>query len=165
MRLARTQPQQTGWDVFPTEASAVERGLDVRMDLEHHRKLVRQGNDRRSPSLTSQALLTVGVKRAARNAAVLGRRLLHACNTSRTSADLERSGLLQTVSDLHCSLQFPWSLPRPFPGALLIIRAASAVSSVSNAYAHRRTAGGISWGKNERRIKNAARLSTCNESL
>jgi hypothetical protein len=106
MRLAGAQPLKPCRNIFATEGSAVERSLDVGMDLEHHRQLVRQGNDRRSPSLTSQALLTVRIKRATRNAAVLGRCLLDGCDTARTSADLERSGLLQTVSDLHCSLQF-----------------------------------------------------------
>jgi hypothetical protein len=69
------------------------------MDLEHEGKLMRQGNDRRATGLASKALFPARVNGATTNAAVLGRYLLDGGLTSRTSADLERSGLLQTVSD------------------------------------------------------------------
>ena len=49
--------------------------------------------------LASKALLAVRVHCAAPDAAIFGRCLLHRLVTSRTSADLERSDLLQTVSD------------------------------------------------------------------
>jgi len=67
------------------------------MDLEYERELMRQGNDRRASGLTSKALLPARVHGTATNAAVLGRCLLDGGLTSRTSADLERGGLLQTV--------------------------------------------------------------------
>src|SRR6202171_2251070 len=95
---------ETGRDVVPAQRSLVERRLDVRMDLEDDRELVRQGNDRRAPGLASKALLADGVHRAAPDAAVLGRRLLHRGLTPWAGADLERSDLLETVSDHHCVL-------------------------------------------------------------
>jgi hypothetical protein len=66
---------------------------------------MRQGNDLRAPGLTSKALLAAGVHSAATDAAVLRRYLLDGGLTSRTGADLERSGLLETVSDQQTSLQ------------------------------------------------------------
>jgi hypothetical protein len=97
--LNGSEALKTRWDVFPPEGSVVERRLDVPMDLEHEGKLMRQGNDRRATGLASEALFPVRVNGATTNAAVLGRYLVDGGLTSRTSADLERSGLLQTVSD------------------------------------------------------------------
>src|SRR5919108_2747534 len=92
---------QPGGNVFPSEAAIVEKRLDVCVHLKNHGGLMRQGNDRRSSSLTSEALLPAGVHRAAANAAVLGGCLLDGDVTARTSARLERSGWLETVSDPH----------------------------------------------------------------
>src|SRR6202171_4521914 len=103
-RLNGAESLETGRDVVPAQRSLVERRLDVRMDLEDDRELVRQGNDRRAPGLASKALLADGVHRAAPDAAVLGRRLLHRGLTPWAGADLERSDLLETVSDHHCVL-------------------------------------------------------------
>jgi hypothetical protein len=119
-RLNGAKTLKTGGDVLPAKRSIVERGLDIRMDLEDDRELVRQGNDRRSPGLTSQAFLPAWVDGAAADAAVPGRGLLDGRVTTGTSADLERSGLLQTVSDPQRFLRgFPLtvrrSLPRPSP--------------------------------------------------
>jgi hypothetical protein len=97
--LDRAESLKTGRDVFPAEASVIERRLDIPMDLENQRELMRQGNDRRATGLTSKALFPAWVDGAATNAAVPGRDLLDGGLTSGTSADLERSGLLQTVSD------------------------------------------------------------------
>src|SRR5438105_8995914 len=109
---------------------------------------MRQGNDRRSAGLASQALLPARVNCAAANAAVLGGCLLDRSLTSRTSADLERSGLFRkTVSDLHCSLQLSRSLPWPVsPDALLIMLAALTLSSIGFAYPHSLGRERISWG-------------------
>src|SRR2546423_3043289 len=96
---------KTSRDVFAAEASVVKRRLDVPVDLEHEGELVRQGKDRRAPGLATKALLPAGVHRAAPDGAVLGRRLLHAGIATRTGADLERSSLLQTVSDPQWFLQ------------------------------------------------------------
>jgi len=98
-RLNGAESLETGRDVFPAKRSVVERGLDVPMDLEHQRELMRQGNDGRATGLASKALLTAGVYGTTTNAAVLGRCLLDRGLTTGTSASLERSGLLQTVSD------------------------------------------------------------------
>src|SRR5260370_2735999 len=92
---------EAGRDVFPTERSVIERCFDVAMDLEHERELMRQGNDGRATGLASKAFLPIGVHGAAPDAAVLGCCLLDRRLTTRTSADLERSGLLPTVSDIH----------------------------------------------------------------
>src|SRR2546425_6577097 len=97
--LNRSESLETGRDVFPAEGSVVERGLDVPVDLKDERELMRQGNDRRAMGLTAKALFAARVQRAAANAAVLGRCLLDGGLTFRTGADLERGGLLQTVSD------------------------------------------------------------------
>src|SRR6266576_780577 len=99
--LNGSQALQTRRDVLPAEGSVVERCLDIPMDLEHERKLMRQGNDRRAPGLTSKALYTARVDCTAVDAAVLGGCLLDGGFTSRTCADLERGSLLQTVSDHH----------------------------------------------------------------
>ncbi len=99
--LNRPESLETGRDVFPAERSVVERRLDVPMDLEHERELVRQGKDGRATGLASKAFLPIGVHGAAPDAAVLGSCLLDRRLTPWTSADLERSGLLQTVSDIH----------------------------------------------------------------
>src|ERR1700694_405514 len=155
--LNRPEALKTGWDVFPAKGSVVERRFDVPMDLEHERELMRQGNDRRATGLTSKALFPAGVQGAATNAAVLRRCLLDGGLTSWTGADLERSGLLQTVSDQR---KFPsifrWPLPRPpflrslpspvSPDALLIMLARSCVSSVGRAYPHRDGGQRNSWG-------------------
>jgi hypothetical protein len=61
--------------------------------------LVRQGNDRRAPGLASKAFLPNRIHGTATNAAVLGGCLLDRGLTSWTCADLERSDLLETVSD------------------------------------------------------------------
>jgi hypothetical protein len=152
-RLNSAKTLKTGRDVLPAKRSIVERGLDIRMDLEDDRELVRQGNDRRSPGLTSQAFLPVWVHGAAADAAVPGRGLLDRRVATGTSADLERSGLLQTVSDLQRFLRgfpltVPRSLPRPVsPDALLIMLAASCVSSFERAYPHQCTDDRAGWGK------------------
>ena len=85
------------------------------MDLEHERKLMRQGNDRRATGLTSKALLPIGVHRTTTNAAVFGGYLLDGGITAGPSADLERNSLLQTVSDPNRFSLFTRSLPRPTP--------------------------------------------------
>jgi len=97
--LNGSESLKTGRDVFSAEGPVVERRLDVPMDLEHERELMRQGNDRRAMGLASKTLFPTWVNGTATNAAILGRYLLDGGLTSRTSADLERSGLLQTVSD------------------------------------------------------------------
>src|SRR5438270_9451129 len=99
VRLNGAQALQTRRDVLPSETSVVERGLDIPMDLENDRELMRQGNDGRAPGLTSKAFLPARVHTAAADTAVLGGGLLDGGITSRTSADLERSDLLQTMSD------------------------------------------------------------------
>src|SRR2546421_5941094 len=113
--LDSAESLQTGGDVLPAEGSVVERGLDVPVDLEHERELMRQGNDRCAPCLTSEALLPVGVHRATTNAAIFGGCLLDGGITSGPSADLERNSLLQTVSDPNRISLFTRSLPRPTP--------------------------------------------------
>jgi len=105
LRLNGAQTLETGRDVLPAKGSIVQGRLDVRVDLEDDRKLVRQGNDRRSPGLTSKAFLPVGVDGTAANAAIPGRGLLDGGVTSWTGADLEWSDLLQTVSDLQAFLR------------------------------------------------------------
>lgn len=114
-RLNGAETLEAGRDVFPAQRSLVERCLDIGMDLEDDRKLVRQGNDRRSPGLSSKAFLPARVDGTAANAAVLGGCLLDGGVTSGTSADLEWSGLLQTVSDLQMFPPLLRSLPRPSP--------------------------------------------------
>src|SRR2546428_12254366 len=99
MRLTGAQSLETDRNVLPPEAPVIERRLDVPMDLKNDGELVRQGNDRRAPGLTSKAFLPAWVHPAAADAAVLGGSLLDGGVTSRTSADLEWSDLLQTVSD------------------------------------------------------------------
>ena len=119
------------------------------MNLEDERELMRQGNDRRAPGLASKALLPAWVNGAAANAAVPGRRLLDRGTTSRAGADLERSGLLETVSDPQCFLQLsPVPAETVSPSALLIMLAARGVSSIGRAYPHCSTEQRISWGKN-----------------
>ena len=113
--LDGAEPLQTGRDVFPAERAVVERRLDVPVDLEHQRELMRQGNDRCAPSLTSKALLPIGVHRTTTNAAVFGGYLLDGGITAGPSADLERNSLLQTVSDPNRFSLFTRSLPRPTP--------------------------------------------------
>src|SRR5438270_12200541 len=119
-RLDGAKTLETGRDIIPAEGSVVERRLDVGMDLEDDRELVRQGNDRRPAGLASKPFLPVGVDGTAADAAVPGGCLLDGGVTSGTSADLERGGLLQTVSDLQTCppsylLPFLRSLPRPSP--------------------------------------------------
>src|SRR2546425_1904774 len=147
--LDGSESLQTGRDVFPAEGSVIERRLDVPVDLKHERELVRQGNDGRAPGLTSKALFAARVHGAAPDTAVLGRCLLDGGVTSRTCADLERGGLLETVSDhqtyLHLLLR---SLPRPVsPDALLIMRALCYVSSIDRAFPHQDARERNSWGK------------------
>jgi hypothetical protein len=148
VRLYGAKALKAGRDVFPAKRSIVERCLDVRVDLEDDRELVRQGNDRRPPRLTAKPLLPVGVDGTAVDTAVLGRRLLDGGVTSGTSADLDRSGLLQTVSDLQAvSLQLlVVPAETTSPDALLIIRAASCMSSVERAYPHQCTDDDADWG-------------------
>src|SRR2546425_7007918 len=100
-RLNGAKTLEPGRDVLPAERSVVERRLDVGMDLEDDRELVRQGNDRRPAGLTSKPFLPVGVDGTAADAAVSCGCLLDGGVTSWTSADLERGGLLQTVNDLQ----------------------------------------------------------------
>jgi hypothetical protein len=104
-RLNGAQSLETGRDIVPAQRSLVERRLHVGMDLEHDRELMRQGNDRRTSGLASQALLPDRVHGAAANAAVLGRGLLDRGLAPWTGADLEWSDLLETVSDHQCVLQ------------------------------------------------------------
>ncbi|HEY0493529.1 MAG TPA: hypothetical protein VGD57_08690 [Candidatus Dormibacteraeota bacterium] len=105
------------------------------MDLEDNRELMRQGKDGGAAGLPPEPFLAVGIGGAAPNAAVSRRRLLDQDITTRTSANLERSGLFQTVSDLHFSPALTRFLPKPFsPGALMIILAAPWVSSFVGAY-------------------------------
>jgi hypothetical protein len=118
------------------------------MDLEHERELMRQGNDRRATSLTSKALFAARVHGATPNAAVLGRCLVDGGLTSRTSADLERGGLLQTVSDhqTFSSNLLEVSAETVSPDALLIMRALCCVSSIGRAYPHHGTRQRNTWG-------------------
>jgi hypothetical protein len=104
-RLNGAKSLEAGRDIVPAQRSLVERCLHVGMYLEHYRELVRQGNDRRAPGLTSKALLPDRVHGTAANAAVLGRRLLDRGLTTWAGADLERSDLLETVSDPQSVLQ------------------------------------------------------------
>src|SRR3984893_3007742 len=135
--LNGSESLKTGRDVFSAEGLVIKRRLPVPMDLEDERELMRQGNDRRATGLASKALLPARVHRTATNAAVLGRCLLDGGLTAPTSADLERSVLLQTVSDQTFPPLLLRSLPRPVsPDALLIMRARSCVSSVGRAYPH-----------------------------
>src|SRR5256885_6538822 len=76
-RLDGAQTLKAGRDVVPAQSLLVERRLDIRMDLEDDRQLVRQGNDRRSPRLPSKAFLPAWVNRAAADAAIFGRCLLN----------------------------------------------------------------------------------------
>ena len=99
VRLNGAKSLKAGRDVVPAQRSLVERCLHVGMDREHHRELVRQGNDGRAPGLASKALVPDRVHGAAADAAVLGRRLLDRSLTTRAGADLERSDLPETVSD------------------------------------------------------------------
>ena len=104
-RLNGAESLETGRDIVPAQRSLVERRLHIRMDLEHDRELVRQGNDRRAPGLASKTLLPDRVHGAAANAAVLGRCLLDRGLTPWARADLDRSDLLETVSDPQSVLQ------------------------------------------------------------
>src|SRR3989442_11117855 len=76
MRLTGAQSLETDRNVLPPEAPVIERRLDVPMDLKNDGELVRQGNDRRAPGLTSKAFLPAWVHPAAADAAVLGGGLL-----------------------------------------------------------------------------------------
>jgi hypothetical protein len=87
-RLDSAESLETGRDIVPTQRSLVERCLNVRMDLEHDRKLVRQGNDWRAPGLASKTLLPDRVHGAATNAAILGRCLLDRGLATWAGADL-----------------------------------------------------------------------------
>src|SRR5256886_15448834 len=118
-RLDGAQTLKAGRDVVPAQSLLVERRLDIRMDLEDDRQLVRQGNDRRSPRLPSKAFLPAWGNRAAAGAAIFGRCLLNRRGTSRTSADLRRRGLLQAVSNLQTIPTFCLVFVRsPFPCTL-----------------------------------------------
>jgi hypothetical protein len=140
---------EAGRDIVPAQRSLVERRLHIGMYLEHHRELVRQGNDRRAPGLASKALVPDRVRGTAADAAILGRCLLDRGLTTGAGADLERSDLPETVSDPQSVLQTIRSLPRPFsPDALLIMRAACTVSSIRRAYPHCWTGERITGGKN-----------------
>lgn len=97
--LNRAESLESGRNILPAERSVVERRLDVPMDLEHERELMRQRNDGRATGLASKAFLPIRIHGAAPDAAVLGGCLLDGRFTPRPSAGLERSGLLQTVSD------------------------------------------------------------------
>jgi len=67
---------EAGRDIVPAQRSLVERRLHIGMYLEHHRELVRQGNDWRAPGLASKAFLPDRVHGTAADAAVFGRCLL-----------------------------------------------------------------------------------------
>src|SRR4030088_811194 len=98
-RLNGAESLEAGRDIVPAQRALVERRLHVRMHLEHDRELVRQGNDRHRPALATKAFLPNRVHGTAANAAVLGGCLLDRGLTSWTGADLERSDLLETVSE------------------------------------------------------------------
>src|SRR3982074_3303847 len=104
-RLNGAQSLEAGRDIVPAQRALVERGLHVRVHLEHDRELVRQRNDRRASGLAPKALLPDRVHGAAANAAVLGRCLLDRGLAPWTGADLVRSDLLEIVSDHQSVLQ------------------------------------------------------------
>jgi hypothetical protein len=104
-RLNGAESLETGRDIVPAQRSLVERRFHVRVDLEHDRELVRQGNDRRASGLASKTLLPDRVNGATANAAVLGRCLLDRGLAPWARAELDRSDLLETVSDPQSVLQ------------------------------------------------------------
>src|SRR2546430_17639602 len=84
-RLDGAQTLKAGRDVVPAQSLLVERRLDIRMDLEDDRQLVRQGNDRRPPRLPSKPFLPAPLNRPAAEDAIVGRCLRYSRCTSRTT--------------------------------------------------------------------------------
>jgi hypothetical protein len=104
--LDGAQSLETRWGILPPQGALVERALDVSMNLEDDRQLVRQRHDWRAPRLASKPFLPIGIQSAATDAAVFRRYLLDGGLTTRTCANFERSDVFQKTSDLHVASLF-----------------------------------------------------------